>query len=496
MQSFQCASVPIRHLLARQFRSHGQLDCLFRVGEPQIYKYTAIPSGARFSTLESKPTQQQRGHGCKDKDPQQVAEEEIVRLQAHIRTHFQHANYTAALSVSETVLQKSLELFAPSQPNHPAIASAHNNIGLMYKMMGNYDLALKQYQLALQIYADIVGKDHASYAAALNNIGNLYRAQAIQTITQESDDEESNAIDTKNTDNLQQALLPSIYLNRLALECFHQAYQIRNVELGPQHVHTVTSQSNLGGTLAALIVQEETYKRMQAMKKVMTADKEQPSTDSPPILDETKYSSFMIASNDPTPTSPWDLAEVHLRSAFRTAVQNPRGRIVLDVNPTNTQQSNTPSLLPKKDRSKGKKERRKDVKEHKSMLRQRTADMEEEEEEEKENGTFGDFTIQTASAAAAAQNLAVFLKTKADFEKNNSTQTALLNHMEEYYAQAKTLYLGSLRVRKMVLGDSHPDTIATKFSLAELLDVLGDVDGAKLLREEIVDAYHVLEKNE
>jgi hypothetical protein len=99
-------------------------------------------------------------------------------------------------------------------------------------------------------------------------------------------------------------------------------------------------------------------------------------------------------------------------------------------------------------------------------------------------------SIQTISAAAAAQNLAVFLKTQADFHRN---ATRKVDGMEAY-AEAKNLYLGSLRVRKVLLGESHPDTIATKFSLAELMDsALGDTEGAKILREEILNAYEVSE---
>ena len=39
----------------------------------------------------------------------------------------------------------------------------------------------------------------------------------------------------------------------------------------------------------------------------------------------------------------------------------------------------------------------------------------------------------------------------------------------------------------------HPDTVATKFSLAELVDAVGGGAGANILRQELLDAYQVEE---
>ena len=490
------------------------------------------------------------------KDPQQVAEEEIVHLQGHIRTHFQHANYTEALRVSERVLEKSLALFGSTQPNHPAIASAHNNMGLMYKMMGQYDLALKSYQVALHIYADILGKDHASYAATLNNIGNLYRAQAIQLVTeilqQEDDEEENNNNNNQDSSSsssppstssihkqdwnyqMEQVLKPSIQLNRQALDCFEQAYQIRMTELGLQHVHTVTSQSNLGSTLATLIIQEEACNRIQfSMNHNKNNNSNNNSNSNSRKEDEdtnhrnqdnhannhwltTVIHRDKIQSKDDI-NSRWHMAETHLRASFVTAIKHPRGKSV--PSSINTLSSSTSSscqhVLIKKDRSKGKKERRKDVKEQKLMHRRQqvhgqeknnhddnNSDDDDDSEEEMKNG-YPLHSIQTLSAATAAQNLAVFLKTKADYHTKNPSiynkeypSKTFIGLALESYAEANSLYVGSLRVRKALLGESHPDTIATKFSLAELLDSAGmDVEKAKLLREEILNSYDVSEKN-
>ena len=44
---------------------------------------------------------------------------------------------------------------------------------LMQKMMGSFEESRENLHNALKIYKEIVGEDHASYAAALNNLGNL-----------------------------------------------------------------------------------------------------------------------------------------------------------------------------------------------------------------------------------------------------------------------------------------------------------------------------------
>ena len=60
------------------------------------------------------------------------------------------------------------------------------------------------------------------------------------------------------------------------------------------------------------------------------------------------------------------------------------------------------------------------------------------------------------------------------------------------YAEAHSLYQGALHVRTELLSISHPDTISTKFSLAELLvAAYNDQEGANRLRQEILDTYSV-----
>ena len=100
--------------------------------------------------------------------------------------------------------------------------------------------------------------------------------------------------------------------------------------------------------------------------------------------------------------------------------------------------------------------------------------------------------VQTKVSAIAAHNLALFLKYRADFEKQNDTSTY---NVTKSYQEAKINYYKALKVRKELYGDSHPDTLSTYSSLAELLVAIGDDDGANKIREDILKHCNVEEVN-
>jgi tetratricopeptide (TPR) repeat protein len=96
--------------------------------------------------------------------------------------------------------------------------------------------------------------------------------------------------------------------------------------------------------------------------------------------------------------------------------------------------------------------------------------------------------ITTLFAAAAAQSLAVFLKAKATVDEHSKDEDGL--------AEAKALYDQILLVRNELLEPLHPDIVATKFSMAELLQALGQEDEANTIRQELMDDYGVTEVEE
>lgn len=383
------------------------------------------------------------------KNHQQKIEEELMIMNSAVKQHYQHANYTEALRVSHDVLEKSVAIFGS---NHPAVASAHNNIGLMHKMMGEFEMARTNYHYALNIYQDIVGKDHASYAAALSNLGNLDRAQSM------------------TDENLSH--FERLQMNESAIEYFEESWNIRKVELGLQHPHTVITQSNLGGAIAAQVLQGELFRR-----KLL---KEQNGNSEGNFGEDHNRATSKITREK------WDLAEEHLRLALQTAINNPNGKqiqITLDEKD---------KLPPRRNSTLKSKKEKRDA----SKLRKKLEKQISQDEGAIELSLETNTSIRTLTAAAAAQNLAVFLKSRADIVSKYTDDISSLGQSlssGEMYAEARSLYSGALKVRTQLRGEHHPDTIASKFSLAELIDAIGDEAGANKIRQELLDSYQVEE---
>jgi hypothetical protein len=148
------------------------------------------------------------------------------------------------------------------------------------------------------------------------------------------------------------------------------------------------------------------------------------------------------------------VAEEHLREALQTAVDHPRG----------------PSME-KTVRKKGKKVK---------LPPKGVGD---------DNKNNEPSLLQTLSAAAAAQNLAVFLKARATTLPEEKVRSP-------GYKEAERLYRQVLTVQTALLPSSHPDMYVTKHSLAELLESMGEEEAANTVRQEIIDTYDPPEEKE
>ena len=58
---------------------------------------------------------------------------------------------------------------------HAAVATSYDNLGTVYRDLGQYNEAKEYYEKALVIKKKIYGEEHASVAASYNNLGNVYR---------------------------------------------------------------------------------------------------------------------------------------------------------------------------------------------------------------------------------------------------------------------------------------------------------------------------------
>jgi len=381
--------------------------------------------------------------------PNMDVELKLAKLQTSISQHYQQGDYVKALQLSTELFQQTQKHFCGSgsgrpQQEHPAVASALNNIGLMHKQLGDFIESRRHYNAALRIYAKVVGRDHASYAMTLHNLASLNKAQVH--------------FDTslKATDRLS--------LVEKALEYFEEALAIRRAELGPDHPLTIATQSSLGTTLADQVVHQ--HRQVEMVKN---------GQQSPQQLSK-KY----MASLHPESVTQqgWDAAEYHLRQALQMAIDKPRGESILHGN----HHSNNP-----KSRTNSKKDKKKTSTHGSppSVAAAASASKEGKDSASTVEGVSG-VGVLTLSAASAAQNLAIFLKSRA--------MTHDPYHMERM-EEARLLYQQVLNVRSQLLPNphQHPDVVATKFSLAELLHVLGDEEAANAIRQEILDDYDPLD---
>ena len=341
------------------------------------------------------------GGGCGSKEPKERfpmpnREEELklADIQNRITDHYQRGDFTKALSVSQDLLKQTEAHFGR---DHPATASAYNNIGLMQKLMGDFIEARKHYNHAMRIYGKVVGRDHSSYAMTLHNLGALNKSQVHFDAS------------LKATDRLS--------LMETALEYFEEAWVIRKAELGDEHPHTVATKSSYGTTLATQILHQHKYVENGKTKQYV-----------------------LLNATDSVTAQGWDAADAYLREALETAIQNPRGKSI---------------------HKSGGGKRKKNNNNNKSQPTPETG-------------------MHTLSAAAAAQNLAVFLKSRAMTEDP---------YHPEMMKEAQKLYREIQSVRSQLLPKTHPDLYATKYSLAELLETIGDEEAANALRQEIIDTY-------
>jgi len=373
--------------------------------------------------------------------PDKEKERELSDLKDRVEDLYRAGNYRQGLKAAQELLERTESHFAATDGgNHPAIAAAHNNVGLMQKQLGRFDDSRFQYRKAMQIYKRAVGQDHASYATALHNLGTLNRTQIHFDAS------------LKATDRL--------CLVEESVELLQQAFRIREQEYGPDHPLAVASRSGWGASLSAQILHY--YKRQSVVVNSSSGGRRDGDNSGTETTTTTEYRT--VLSPERVSSLGWDVAEQHLREALRTAVDNPRGPGVHDRSATN------------RNKKKGKKAA--------NQIHQSSKDDPNAKK------------IETLSGASAAQNLAIFLKSRATTVPKQTSRDAKSSTVEPtnqdwqmWNDEALRLYREVLDVRQKLLPRTHPDLYATKHSLAELLESMGDQEAANAIRQEIVDAY-------
>lgn len=210
--------------------------------------------------------------------PDKDKEDELRRTMMDMQDLYRQGDFAAALKEGETLLEATKAHFGH---DHPATASAYNSIGVFAKMMGDFDTGRQSYEAAKEIYAKTIGTNHENYATTIHNLGLLSNQQVH--LDEELDPDQRLVLAKQAGDDLQ------------------RAYEIRKVELGKEHPHTVASLSSWGSCLVSNLMRQ--YKKS-----------------------ESSYVSVL-----PENEQEWAVAEEYLNEALETAVQNPRGRCLADA---------------------------------------------------------------------------------------------------------------------------------------------------------------------
>ena len=158
--------------------------------------------------------------------------------------------YNIALEIKEKILSK----------DHASTAATYNNIAGVYRAQGNYDEALKFYNMALKIFEKTLGKNHPDTATTYNSIAAVYRAQsnyneALKFYNMAMDIREKlfgkDHSDTATTYND----IAGVYSDQgnydKALKFYNMALRISEEILGKNHPSTATIYNNIASIYKA-----------------------------------------------------------------------------------------------------------------------------------------------------------------------------------------------------------------------------------------------------
>ena len=160
--------------------------------------------------------------------------------------------YSKALSYYE----RSLEICKVAlPPNHPDLATSYNNIGFVYYNMGEYSKALSSYEQSLEIWKVALPPNHPDFATSYNNIGLVYDNMGEYSKALSSHEQ---SLEIKkvalppNHPDLAKSYnnIGSVYYKMgeysKALSSYERSLEIRKVALPPNHPHLASFYNNIG----------------------------------------------------------------------------------------------------------------------------------------------------------------------------------------------------------------------------------------------------------
>jgi CHAT domain-containing protein/Tfp pilus assembly protein PilF len=177
--------------------------------------------------------------------------QEARRLCAESIRLWRAGKYDEALPLGERALAIREKMLGPERPS---VAAALNNLGNLYKDKGDLATAEQLYQRALKIREKVLGPEHPDVAQSLNNLAVIHRSQG--------DLDKAELLYQRALEIKEKALGPehpsvATSLNNLAIVCrdrgdyvraeplYQRALKIREKILGPEHPDVAQSLNNL-----------------------------------------------------------------------------------------------------------------------------------------------------------------------------------------------------------------------------------------------------------
>lgn len=98
----------------------------------------------------------------------------VIALTNTIEQLQKQGNYGAAVPPSKELVAIAQRVLGPE---HPTVAATLNNLAVLYKELGRFSEAVPLYQSSLGIREKALGSNHPDVASSLNNLANLYGEQ-------------------------------------------------------------------------------------------------------------------------------------------------------------------------------------------------------------------------------------------------------------------------------------------------------------------------------
>jgi tetratricopeptide (TPR) repeat protein/CHAT domain-containing protein len=377
--------------------------------------------------------------------------EEAEGLTDQVLQLYGQGKYAEAILFAKRAMEIRVRLLGEK---HPDTAESYNNLGELYRVIGDYGKAEPLYQTALEISKEVLGEKHADTATNYSNLGSLYQDMG----------------DYGKAEPL-----------------YEKALAIRKEVLGEKHPDTARSFNNLGNLYQDM---GDYGKAEPLLEKALAIHKEVFGEKHPNTA--TSYNNLgelYRAMGD------YGKAEPLYQKALAI-----RKEVLGEEHPRSATSYNNLGALYQNMGDYGKAE----------PLYQKALAIDKEVLGEKHPDTATNYSnlgelyrgIGDYSKAEPLYQKALAIRKEILGEKHPDTATNYNNLGSLYqdmgdYGQAEPLYEMALAIRKEVLGEKHPDTATSYNNLGALYQAMGDYgkseplyQKALAIRKEVLGEKH------